>query len=116
MNKSMLTVLLFSGIMLYSQTSTAQVKKGEPIANTPVLDVKHVPKAVLKEFESATSFGLLLVSNKPVWTRQNGLYSVSFRGDSEWGPGAGQMRFKPYGGLVLFNFVPDNPVNEPWND
>lgn len=86
----------------------AQVREGVPIEKTPVLNVKKVPQKVQKEFTERVEGSGLQVTGTPKWTRQNGLYVATFTATGPEGPGSGRIRLKPYGGVVLYEFTPDN--------
>jgi hypothetical protein len=114
MNKALLTAVLITVGMLATENIHAQAHHGVPIAWTPATDVKTVPGGVQKCFTETVTLAGLLLLDKPKWSRQNGLYTAHFRATGEYGPGSCILRFKPYGGLVLFGYDADNPPVWDW--
>ena len=109
-------VALFATSLLTSTNATAQAHLGTPNQNAPLHQIMVAPKAVQKAFQEEVNLSGLALLNNPVWTRQNGLYSVSCRANGMFGEGTCTMRFKPYGGLVLFDFAADNPEEMPTDE
>lgn len=115
MNKFLLTAVLVTFGILNTENIQAQTYKGTPIAWTPASEVKVIPGAVQKSFTETLNLAGLLLLDKPKWNRQNGLYTAFFRANGEYGPGSCVIRFKPYGGVVLFGYEADQmPVWEEW--
>lgn len=111
MYKGLLTALVFAFAVLITKHSGAQAHSGVPNPHTPVHQTSVVPKAVQKSYQDAIDNSFLKVTGKPQWTRQNGLLvaSVAVKDDFQ-GSGTAIFRFKPYGGLVLIDFVSDDPA------
>lgn len=108
MHKFLLTAVLITFGILTTKNIQAQAHKGTPIEWTSTSAVKVVPGAVQKSFTETIALAGLLPLDIPKWTRQNGLYTAYFRATGEYGPGSCVIRFKPYGGVVLFGYEADN--------
>jgi hypothetical protein len=114
MKKALLTAALITIGMLTTENTNAQAHQGTPIEWTPASDVKTIPSGVQKSFNETVALAGLLLLDKPKWSRQNGLYTAHFRATGQYGPGSCALRFKPYGGLVLYGFDADNPPVFDW--
>src|SRR5690349_16143479 len=112
MNKYLLAVLVVAALV--SQQTSAQAHKGVPIAHTPVHQATHVSPRVLTDYENFVDNNPFLdVTGVPTWTRQNGLLVARVEAtDDTSRPGVAVLRFKPQGGLVLFNFIADSEFED----
>lgn len=113
MNKGLLTAFTIVIAVLTTKPANAQAHTGIPNPHAPVHHANNVPKAVRRAYQDAIDNGFLIVTGEPEWTRQNGLLVASVPATHQFaGPGVGIFRFKPNGGIVLSDFVPDDPF---WN-
>ena len=111
MYKGLLTAFAIVLAVLTTKNTNAQAHTGVPNEHAPVHQAQAVPKAVQKAYKDAIDNSFLTVTGKPEWTRQNGLLVASVAAVSEFaGPGVGIFRFKPNGGIVLMDFIADDPM------
>ena len=111
MYKGLLTAFAIVIALLTADTTNAQAHTGVPNPNAPAHQAQAVPKAVQKAYQEAVDNSFLIVKGKPDWTRQNGLLVASVVATHEFaGPGIGVFRFKPNGGIVLIEFIADDPT------
>lgn len=115
MNKHLLSFLV-AGTVLTTHSASAQAHQGVPVPHTPVHEVKHVPQPILNAYEDYIAGNpFVTATGEPKWTRQNGLLEAHVPAtDFQERSGVALFRFKPKGGLVLFEFVADEETgNEP---
>lgn len=115
MNKHLFAVFVFA-LALGTKPACAQAHKGVPVAHTPVHPAAHVSPRVLRDYEEFVDGNPFLdVTGVPTWTRQNGLLVARVDATNDLlQPGVAVLRFKPQGGLVLFDFTADEGFEDEW--